>query len=146
MPRAKSNRTDLNTPKVPVTTSPGQEYGKRTAQEQAQRMIPMASGPPMSPTGGTPPPAAQAPPQAQAPQPFAPPGSLPFLHPTNRPNEPLTTGLPTGPGAGPEALTGFAKAGYQNMMNTNGTAKQLLTHLASQPAASSIIQQLASTA
>lgn len=34
------------------------------------------------------------------------PGELgPLTAPTDRPGEPLTHGLPTGPGAGPEALT-----------------------------------------
>lgn len=42
----------------------------------------------------------------------APPMSVPddtpnMSDPTNRPNEPVTAGLPSGPGPGPEALTGF---------------------------------------
>jgi hypothetical protein len=37
--------------------------------------------------------------------PMIPPDSIPSPHaPTAYPNEPVTTGLPSGPGAGPEAL------------------------------------------
>jgi len=32
------------------------------------------------------------------------PGEMPYTGPTNRPNEPVTAGLPFGPGPGPEAL------------------------------------------
>jgi hypothetical protein len=36
------------------------------------------------------------------------PGSLPHLEPTLRPNEPVTAGLPFGPGPGPEVLANQA--------------------------------------
>ena len=32
------------------------------------------------------------------------PGAMPFLRPTERPNEPVTAGIPLGAGPGPEAL------------------------------------------
>jgi len=64
----------------PVKATKGQEYGKRGRQETAQQVIPLSR------TG-------------------LPPGSLtPLAAPSDRPGEPVTTGLPSGPGAGPEAL------------------------------------------
>lgn len=74
---AYTNRTDLNTNRQPVTATPSKEYGQRAAQEQAQRMIPL---PQMAP-----PPALNA--------------------PTARPQEPITAGVPIGPGPGAEALS-----------------------------------------
>lgn len=52
------------------------------------------------------------------------PGSLPFLHPTMRPNEPVTAGLPVGPGPGPEALSGIGAAGM-GQAQTADTLSQL---------------------
>lgn len=98
MPRRKGstypNRTDLNGPtREPITTVPGQPYGDAASQRRAQRVIPIGSPPgPLVPV---------------APHPTRPvvqPGQLPFLEPTQRPNEPVTAGLPTGPGPGPEAI------------------------------------------
>ena len=46
-------------------------------------------------------------PSPAAPAPIVPPGPGELgdpLRPTERPNEPITTGLPFGPGAGPEVL------------------------------------------
>lgn len=64
----------------PVRATKGQEYGKRQQQENAQRALPLSRA-------------------------ALPPGSLtPLAAPTDRPTEPITTGLPSGPGAGPEAL------------------------------------------
>lgn len=87
---AYGNRTDLNLPK---TTVPNQEYGKATEQREAQSAVPMGSSPVSS-----------APLQQAPAAPVPAPGTLPHLEPTNRPNEPVTTGLPFGPGAGPEAI------------------------------------------
>lgn len=93
---AYSNRTDLNVPKMTV---PGQEYGMAGQQMAAQSAVPM---------GSTPTPQIAAPaPQAQA-QAGPMPGSLPHLEPTLRPNEPVTAGLPFGPGPGPEVLANQA--------------------------------------
>jgi hypothetical protein len=56
--------------------------GDRARRERAQSVIPL-------PATGRPPP----------------PGSIPSLTaPTERPGEPVTAGLPVGPGPGPEAL------------------------------------------
>lgn len=76
---AYGNRTDMNKP-VPVQAATGQPYGAAKAQLDAQRAVPVA--PPPSPPGGM--------------------GD--FLRATERPGEPLTAGIPSGPGPGPEAL------------------------------------------
>jgi hypothetical protein len=86
------NRTDLPGKTQPITVASGQEYGTRGAQEDAQRAIPLPAGaPPPAPTSL---------------------GSVtagpitPLDAPTQRPNEPLTHGLPIGAGGGPEVLGG----------------------------------------
>lgn len=111
---AYQNRTDLTAaPKpVPVTTVPGQEYGQATAQAAAQRAVPMGNAPLNGPVAGGPPtppgasPAATPqPPSLGLPPGLPAPGSLPPLSaPTDRPDEHLMTGVPSGPGAGSEAL------------------------------------------
>ena len=93
-----NNRTDLA---MPVTTVPGQEYGKQIAQAQAQKIVPMG------PTPNVPAPAAAPQPQSPGIIPQAQPmfaGSLNWHGPTERPAEPIQAGLPTGPGPGPEIL------------------------------------------
>jgi hypothetical protein len=43
--KAYANRTDLNNPKpLPITAATGQQYGQATAQKNAQKIVPMASG------------------------------------------------------------------------------------------------------
>lgn len=64
-----TNRTDLN---QPIRTAPSTSYGEATAQEEAQRAIPLPQ--------------------------MAPPDPGPFNRPTDRPAEPLTAGVPMGPG------------------------------------------------
>ena len=144
MPRAKqpsvaNNRTDLLTPSGPkrVMTSPGQEQGKQTAQEQSQAILPI--GTPQV-AGAAPPPPAAGPAPAPAPQgPL--PGALPWLHPSNRPNEPITHGMPQGPGAGPEVLQGVGAAAYASQTD-GGTVRNVLGNLAAQPGASSAVKAL----
>jgi len=94
---AYGNRTDLNMPK---STVPNQEYGKAAMQERAQQAVPMGA----SPNAATQ--VAQNIPQpTPAPQALqATPGSLAFTGPTERPNEPIQAGLPSGPGPGPEIM------------------------------------------
>lgn len=79
----------------PVQVVAGQPYGERKRLEEAQKVIPL-------PTSGGGPAAPMSPAQSAAPGP--PPPQLDFARPTERPNEPVTTGLPIGPGAGPSAL------------------------------------------
>lgn len=70
-----NNRTDLNAgPRIDAPR--GQPYGEAGAQIDAQRALPMSAPPP-------------------------PP--IPLGAPTNRPNEPVQSGLPIGPGPGPSA-------------------------------------------
>lgn len=101
--KAYSNRSDLRGGPLPVTTAPSAGYGDRVAQERAQQAVPMAAQP--SPAVPTPLEIAQRF-SSQAPPPTGPvPGELgDFLRPSERPGEPLTAGLVSGPGPGPEAL------------------------------------------
>jgi hypothetical protein len=91
-----TNRSDLNTnKKLPIQVAPSQQYGQGVAQRSAQQAVPMAGGPAL--------PSPQVSPAAvPAPVPGAGGG---LARPTDRPGEPLTAGLPIGPGPGPEALT-----------------------------------------
>jgi len=86
---AYSNRTDLNNRgPQPITVAPGEPYGQRKMLEDAQRAVPVA-GTPTPQRQGQSIPAVQSTPS----QPAAAPGTLPFLHPTQRPNEPIDAGL-----------------------------------------------------
>ena len=92
--QAYGNRVDMN---QPVTVASGQTYGSRQQQVDAQRAIPLpaASAPPPAPQAGTV---------------AAGPTVTPLSAPTTMPNQPVTHGLPIGPGAGPEVL-GLPSAG-----------------------------------
>jgi hypothetical protein len=72
----------LNTQRV--TARPSQQYGERAAAENAQRAVPL----PAMPAPGDP--------------------SVALGAPTQRPDEPVTAGLPFGPGPGPEVLPASA--------------------------------------
>ncbi len=89
---AYKQRTDLNTVKpLPVTTVPDQPYGAAKAQADAQSVVPMQ--------GGLPTPSVL---NGQQSEPTGPmPGELPSLTaPSSRPDEPVTHGMPLGPGGG----------------------------------------------
>ena len=124
------NRQDLN---LPTTTVPNQEYGEAAQQAAAQNAIPMAAG------QRNPSPQAPAAPQsAAAPAATLPaPGSMPLIAPTQRPNEPITAGMPTGDGPGPEAF---------GVMQPAMTPAQELAYLASTPEAGPALQQIAAMA
>lgn len=62
---------------------------------------------------------------------------VPLTAPTQRPNEPVTTGSPLGPGAGPEIL------GTMPTPVGGGSAKQTVQALASHPDASPELKRLA---
>jgi hypothetical protein len=92
---------------------PGQTYGKQVAQAQLQTSMPA----PNVQGAAAPPPAAPAQPPDQ-PMPSnrqidptaiakAMQAQDPLLGMTQRPNEPFTAGLSTGPGPGPEAIQGI---------------------------------------
>ena len=101
MPR---KRKDQQAP----AAAPGQPYGENIDQLQAQAVIPLPQQqPPVA--GGNP----TGPPPTQEGDPMAnllalaqgtPPPAGGLFGPTQRPIEPITTGLPVGPGAGPEAI------------------------------------------
>lgn len=102
--RAYPNRSDLTA--QPARSAPNQPYGARAMQESAQRAVPMAGGPTLPAVPGT---SGVAAGPVGGPPPSPAGGPLPgaagdFLRPSERPDEPLTAGLPVGPGAGPSAL------------------------------------------
>jgi hypothetical protein len=84
-----SNRSDLNANRAP--TGP-------TATPAAAPVSQSGPSPVALPTQTA------AAPSAGPAMPVPPPGSLGTFNPTQRPGEPLTHGLASGPGAGPEAL------------------------------------------
>ena len=144
----RSNRTDLLSPPQPPTAVPGQGYGRATDQLEAQRIAPMSGGgAPSAPSPGGPPQGAPGPQDllAQAQAHNGPGNSMQLDRPTERPNEPVTHGLPGGPGAGPEALTGVGAAARDNSLQ-QGTLSNLITTLASQPNATSAVRMLAQVA
>jgi hypothetical protein len=83
------NRTDLRNPaqKVAKMAAKGQAYGEAGKQLAAQSTVPMGASP-----------------MEAAPPPPIPGQAGGFDRMTERPNEPITTGMPFGAGAGPEAL------------------------------------------
>lgn len=86
-PTGLGNRTDLVASNLPT----GQAYGARTDQAAALKAVPAA--PP--PTSTAPPVPQQDPMAAAAAMPFAPVG---LGNPSTRPDEPVTAGVPSGPG------------------------------------------------
>ena len=104
-------------------------------QKAAQRAIPVA---PQQVSVAAPQAPAQAAPTTvseQLPQQAAYPGELRFLHPTDYPNEPTTSGIDMGPGAGSEAL-----------FTTRPAIANMLGALANSPNASATLMDLASAA
>ena len=128
MPRAarsaarklQPNRADLTRPTS--MAAQGQPYGVAAQQRAAQQQIPMGPPPvggggPVGPPGQAP----AAPPQMQdvlaAAAAHNGPGNAPFTRPTERPNEPVTSGLPAGPGPGPESLQGVGAAAREMLFS-----------------------------
>lgn len=103
--RANNGGTRVGTPGTPYpnrqdltqapTAAPNQTYGQAGQQMAAQRAVPLPAAPPVpGPQPGAP----------GAAGPFPTPADTPNLtDPTNRPDEPLTHGMPFGPGPGPDA-------------------------------------------
>jgi hypothetical protein len=93
------NRSDMT--QAPQANR-GQPYGTRSKQLEAQNVIPIAGRatptvPPANSDSGAP---------GMAPDAPVPPGTIPSLtDPTAYPEQPVTSGLPNSPGAGPEALS-----------------------------------------
>src|SRR4249919_3859914 len=86
-PGALSKRTDG---RQPVSDLPNAKYGENAAYREAQQGAPMSQTPGQATPGG----------MGMMPDLS---GIVPLGAPTQRPNEPLTAGLPGGPGAGPSA-------------------------------------------
>lgn len=102
---AYAQRSDLT--QAP-SAAPGQTYGVQAQQLRAQQQVPLPKqAPPSTPAPGGSAPAGTPPPAGAAP-PIGPGGLGPLNAPSDRPNEPITAGMPTGPGPGPEALGGIA--------------------------------------
>lgn len=149
MPRANkaNNRSDLLSPKAaPITTAPGQAYGKQTAQAQSQKILPLAA-PAGVPAASTPGPNTPPPP----PQPAATgkdPGSLSWIAPgrAKTHGEPITSGMAQGAGPGPEAMNALGQQAHARQVSEQGNLQQLLHALASQPSASSLIKDMAQQA
>ena len=142
-----ANRTDLQGAE-PITTAPGQEYGQRAQQQAAQRTVPLAPPPQAAPTaapGGPPTPSAAPPPPIVNGIGKGNAGLGLWTHPTERPDEPVTAGLPTGPGPGPEVLGGVGAAAANGAVE-QGTLKSLLGSLANGPTSSTALRDLASVA
>lgn len=154
-PSPTSNRSDLN---QPVDSAPDQGYGVAAEQRADQGVIPLAGGatnlPPQTPA----PSPSSVPPapgggaggsdimamlQAHAANGGGPAGN--FTRPTERPGEPVTHGLPIGPGAGPEALTGIGAAAQTGAVE-QGTLNNYIQQLSSQPNATTAIRALAAQA
>ena len=145
-----ANRTDLAVPGTPtgpppgggqpngqpVTVPTGLPYGENQQLQQAQAQLPVAGQPPSaappaappSGGGGIPPTAMASARQYTMPQ-------LDLMGPSQRPHEPVTAGLPSGPGPGPNPQ---AAGGSQGLA-------ALLTSMA-QMASSPALAQLASRA
>lgn len=119
---AYANRTDLQGAQLPVDAPRGLPYGDRAKLISAQRAVPMGSpGVPTpqmggAPGGGVPGGAPPIPGQVV-------PGGL--LGPTQRPNEPVTAGLPTGPGPGPEVLSANQGGGLDPLTQAASALHQL---------------------
>jgi hypothetical protein len=130
--KAYANRSDLSVNKgpVPVGNFAGSNvpYGTGAALAESQAQMPVSSPQAPAPTAGPP----GLPGQPQAP-PGPAPGSLGDFHaPTERPGEPITHGLPSGPGGGPEVLA----------TPTTRPALGLLQQVANQPFASDEVRNL----
>jgi hypothetical protein len=96
-----------------IGSVPGRRYGEGVAQQQMQQAMPAPdrSGAPVAPAGAAMPPEAM-PPQAAPPvdvQQYLSTHNPALLSGTQLPDQPVTAGLPTGPGPGPEVL-GMLKA------------------------------------
>lgn len=116
MPRARKTMTGAKA--QPVSSIPGQMYGVGVEQQRLQQAMPtpqVQATKPAIPTGQP----ASPPAQTSAPAPTADMGMLAqamrdkvglLRDPSQRPNEPVTTGLTRGAGAGPEALSGVRQS------------------------------------
>lgn len=133
MPRAR--KTMAGQPGQPVNAVQGQTYGEGVAQENLQRAMPapQATGPQaVQPSVSTPGPESQP-----APRPsledimgnIRGQGGLLYA-PDDKPQIPVTDGLPTGPGRGPEAFSGQSSTGRTLRRLAAQTGDQFFLELA----------------
>jgi hypothetical protein len=80
------NRSDLRNPATRRVNFTGQTYGEATQQARVQTAVPPGTAP------------AQVQAQQIAAEARPKPGAQAFTRPTERPNEPVTSGIPIGPG------------------------------------------------
>lgn len=78
------NRSDLRNPATKMASFTGQTYGEATQQQAAQRAVPAGESPQVVAA------------QQAASRPV--PGEQSLMRPTERPNEPISTGANFGPG------------------------------------------------
>jgi len=118
---AYGSRTDLN---QPISTVPNQEYGMATAQREAQRVVPMGA----SPVNASPAqPQAAQPMDAMQGKPLPRPSEMPFLEPAKMPNMPITSGLPFGPGPGPQTAPQMSLSSkFSNLMAQGNSSSGLM--------------------
>lgn len=83
-----------------VKTPTGQAYGQAQDQQAAQKAVPLPRDPASAGPSAQPGPDLMALAAQMG-------GATPLNSPTQRPNEPVTAGLPFGDGAGPEAISGM---------------------------------------
>jgi len=99
MPRGPRRTTQSGDPAQPMTTNmPGRPYGAGVEQERAERAMP---APQVADMQSRPPSLQSA---LELARQYDMPPPSPLDAPSNRPGEPVTSGLPIGPGPGPEAL------------------------------------------
>lgn len=156
IPDPAANRTDLNAPGTPTTPPPGlgqpngqpvavptgTPYGEAGQLQQAQQAVPLPEGPA---TPQAPPPHPSAPGQPvdmnaanQAARNFQMPNLGSLTRPTERPNEAVTAGLPSGPppitgSPMPQQSTGSISSMLAKMAAATGSAA--LSQLASRATA-----------
>jgi hypothetical protein len=130
--KSYSQRSDLN---VAPRAATGQQYGKAGAQLASQRQVPVAR--PATDVVPTVAPAPTAPRPLSGTIPGLAPGTVtPLDAPTERPNEPITAGLPIGPGAGPEVLGALGAQPDDDGVGDLAPYLPMLEFMASQPGAS----------
>jgi hypothetical protein len=122
-PGKYARRTDGGPAQV-QSAAPNQDYGEAKQQINAQRIAPMAGKEPL-------PKASSLPSGGEAPQTLPTFTGTDLTAPSQRPNEPITTGVDIGEGAGPEILglpnpaqgTGQMTALLQRYANVTGNGQ-----------------------
>lgn len=144
MPRKAKRKTQSGVPGQAPASPVDVPYGEGERALESQRRMPVPDYSATAPTAGSAPPTAQPtgggsalpqPPVGSldqalaAAQAMAPPSNL-LSQPSARPNEPLTAGLPIGPGPGPEALASGDRAVRTLRMLADVTADASFSELA----------------